>query len=402
MPTALILGVFHLLVDAATVTVTLRMAGPLVAAAVFAWVLTYDFVAFALQPALGWAQDRWLGPRMVMLAGLLLTVLAVGAAELVPTATAMAVVLAGLGNAGFHLGAGAHVLRLGLDRAAPVGLMVAPGALGLGFGIWFGRTSTGPLWLVGLPVLVALILVATRFADHPARLRSGSRLGERYLRRPGPDLVVAVVALLMISVAIRALVGGAAALGYEAGTGLLVGLSVVAFGGKALGGLLADRFGWVRVTVIALLASAPLLAHAYADPAVLLVGLLLFQMTMPVTLVAVARLLPDRLATAFGLCCLALFLGGLPAMAAWGTELRAKPLLAVWILLSAGSAWVALTGIGLRWQRTPPVGEPGPVGAAGPGGEPGLVRAAGPGGEPGPVRATAPVGAAAKAGSVPQ
>src|SRR5665648_840312 len=93
-------------------------------------------------------------PRPAMIAGLGLTLgsivvletvsltgrMTAGVVSLATTGSAAAVILAGLGNAMFHLGAGAQVLRQGLSRAAPAGLLVAPGALGLALGVCSARS----------------------------------------------------------------------------------------------------------------------------------------------------------------------------------------------------------------------------------------------------------------------
>ena len=341
-----VLGVLHLFADAATVTVVFRATDTDIApVAVLGWIVAYDLIAFGLQPAFGWVQDRWGTPRTAMLAGLLLTI---GGVALLQGAAppAVAVVVAAIGNALFHLGAGARVLAQDLDRAAPVGVLVAPGALGLGVGLWFGQHPTaGPAWLVGLPVLAAAVVVALSPSEG-----SVTRPVVLATARMAPPVVVGTLFLLMTSIAIRSLVGMSAARGYPPSTWLVAGIPLAAFAGKLLGGLVADHSGWVRTTVVALVVSAPLLAFRYPHAVVLLAGLLVFQMTMPVTLVAIARLLPDRLATGFGLACLALVLGSLPVTFGWGAELTAKPMLGLWVLLSALAAWVGLTQMGVPWR----------------------------------------------------
>lgn len=75
-----------------------------------------------------------------------------------------------------------------------------------------------------------------------------------------------------------------------------------------------------------------------------------FQMTMPVTLVAVARMMPARLATAFGWTCLALAVGSLPTMFGWGNGLVSKPMQAGWILLATGAVLSGLRLSGVAWR----------------------------------------------------
>lgn len=376
MTVALLLGLVHAATDLATVTAMVRASGlhADTAGAVFAWFLVYDVLAFAGQPLVGVVADR-LRAGPVVLAGLGLTGCAVVLASLdggpgVVVGLA-AVAVAGLGNAVTHVGAGVVVLRGDLTRATPAGLLVAPGALGLGLGLWFGRDAgLGATWWVAVPLAGAAALVlhlhragrlepATSGAGVPAGPRATAGLGERLVAVPARRLAATAVGLLLVSVAIRSLVGASAGRGYDAGAWLAAGIPLAACAGKALGGVVADRAGWLPATVGALLVSLPLLAVRHAHPSVLLAGLLVFQTTMPVTLVAVGRLLPRRPGTAFGLPCAALLVGSLPASFSWGAALCARPAVAGWIAVSAAALWGGLRVAGLRWRR----GAPDRVGA---------------------------------------
>lgn len=342
MNTALVCGLFHALVDAATVTAVFRATRTheVSLAGAFSLVLGYDLIAFGSQVVLGWCCDRWASPKSAMLVGVGLTLACLGA---YPVHATTAMLLAGMGNAVFHLGAGSLVLRQGLDRALPSGLFVAPGALGLGFGLYYGKDpGLGPVW----PLAFLLVLVLLGVVALPARqlLPTNSPPPEP----KGIRLARWALALLLISIAVRSLVGLSAARGYPKSSWLLVGIPVMAFLGKSLGGLLADRWGWVETSLGALLLSAPLIAFSAPNPVLLLLGLLVFQMTMPVTLTATARLMPARLATAFGWTCLALILGGLPTMFPWGDPACSKPMLLVWILLAALALFFGLRWVGVR------------------------------------------------------
>jgi FSR family fosmidomycin resistance protein-like MFS transporter len=82
--------------------------------------------------------------------------------------------------------------------------------------------------------------------------------------------------------------------------------------GKALGGILAERFGMSRVTICSLGMSA--VAFSLRDiPVFGLLALLCFNMTMPLTLFALWRRFPGYPGTVFGALTLALFVGFLPA-----------------------------------------------------------------------------------------
>jgi MFS transporter, FSR family, fosmidomycin resistance protein len=322
MPIAL--GGAHAIVDASTVTAIFRSTHLNVVAPEAAWgiVLAYDLVAFGSQALLGWCTDRFASPRLATLLGLALT-----AVSLVCCSSSLIATLAcaSIGNALFHLGAGANVLRGGLESSAPAGVFVAPGAIGLAFGIYYG-TRQGPVWPLLVLALAAFSgLSCCRFN---APLRDVPAKGTAAFH--APRSVNLAIGLLLVSIMVRSLVGMSAAKGYPRSDLLLLGIPGAAFLGKSVGGFIADRLGWLETSVAALLISIPLIASA--PPALaLLLGLLLFQMTMPVTLTAVARLLPQRLATAFGWTCLALILGALPTMLPLGRPLCVRGLLSFWI-----------------------------------------------------------------------
>lgn len=338
-----VLGAMHAVVDASTVTVVVGASflHQLPLGRAFTLILAYDLIAFAGQALLGPLIDRVAWPRAAVLLGLVFTLACVVVAPFEPT---IAMLFAGVGNALFHLGAGTLTLCMGEGRAAASGIFVAPGALGLGFGTWFGRQGVYEPW----PFLAALALcffLALLYRD-PVPYRVGPAVQAPVVspaRRAPRTFAYAIVGLFLASIVVRALVGFAGTQGCPRGATTLLALTLAAFGGKALGGLVSDRLGWTLVSVGALLLSAPLLAFGTGELRWIVPGMFLFQMTMPVTLTAVALILPTRPAFAFGLTCLALILGTLPTFTD-GLERFYRP---EWFLFLIGLSALALF-VGLR------------------------------------------------------
>ena len=306
------LGAAHLVVDAVCVTSVLRASPPsnsLVSSAL-AFVLGYDLLAFAGQAPIGWLTDRLGLRRGAALAGLLFT----AAALVAGPGSALAVVLvAGTGNALFHVGAGAMVLAGSQGRAASAGVFVAPGALGLGLGLLLGRKFLAvPMWpwLFAVAAACVVVLLVATETPSPKASPSTDSAARPVLRRRE---LFGVAALLAVSVAVRSLAGTVGCDGCPRSFFLMLALPAAAFTGKLSGGFLADRFGWIDLSMVALLASAPLMAFSGGDVWLALPGLMIFQMTMPVTLAAMMRLLPARPGFGFGLLCVALVAGTLPA-----------------------------------------------------------------------------------------
>ena len=302
----------------------------------------YNLLAFALQPVVGLAVDALRRPHSAATLGVLIVAAAIPLAALPNGAVYVAVVLCGLGNAVFHVGGGVLSLQLAPGKATPVGLFVAPGAAGLTAGILLGRAGA-PGWPA--VVLLAALAVAL-FLTPSSSLARGRRASRQHPARPGsPSLMPQEVALasrsvmrglestillLLFVVGLRSFVGLALDFPWKGESALLLALTLSMVTGKAAGGLLADRFGWREVGVGALLVSTPLLALGSSSSLAGIVGVGIFSLTMPVTLVAVVHVLPRHEGFAFGLTCLALFIGAVPALAGW------SPIHSAIVLLAAG------------------------------------------------------------------
>jgi FSR family fosmidomycin resistance protein-like MFS transporter len=122
-----------------------------------------------------------------------------------------------------------------------------------------------------------------------------------------------ILSLVFLSIAIRSLVGSILVFPWKTRIDLLFVLTGAVVLGKGLGGILADKFGWIKVAVGALALSIPFLIFGTNIPLFAIIGMFLFNITMPVTLTVISNILPGRPGFAFGLTALALILGALPA-----------------------------------------------------------------------------------------
>jgi FSR family fosmidomycin resistance protein-like MFS transporter len=125
-----------------------------------------------------------------------------------------------------------------------------------------------------------------------------------------------------------------------------LGVPLAACTGKVLGGMVADRVGWLAASLGGLLLSLPLIALSGGSIWLALPGVLLFQSTMAVTLMAVVRLMPAWSCTAFGLPSLFLVLGSLPTFYPAGRQLYGGTNFALFIALSTAALAVALMKLG--------------------------------------------------------
>ena len=298
----------------------------------------YDMLAFGLEFPLGLLVDRLRLARLSMILGAAMAAVVLAPGPVPALAT---MIVAGVGNALFHLGAGGLVLRSAGGRAAPAGVFVAPGALGLGLGLWMGRTGRGSTFPIYIALAFAVVALIT--LDKPATVDRDKPIGAG--RQPAllPWLILLV--LLLVSVAVRSFVGFGACFQCAGGLAVAIGLPAAGFLGKLLGGMVADRLGWLRTSTAALLLSLPLIAFSGGSLFLALPGVLLFQSTMAVTLVAVYALMPRWPATAFGLPCLALIAGAFPTFVPAGKQLFGRWTFVLLIALSAAVLALALRGL---------------------------------------------------------
>lgn len=264
--------------------------------------LLYNFCAFALQMPIGLLADRQGRSGALAALGCALVTAGWGLAPL-PVAAA---VTAGLGNACFHVGGGVKVLRDGGDRAAPLGIFVSPGAFGIYFGALLGRRDGFPSWAAAVGLLLfALALLLPERREGETAAPTGA---------PSPDRnAVFVLICCFLVVALRSYLGMVLAFPWKTG-GWPLALTCALVLGKGLGGFLGDRLGMVRASILSLGLSAILFCLS-GFPLAGTAAVFLFNMTMPITLWAAARLLPPGFA--FGTLTFALFLGFLPVWLGW-------------------------------------------------------------------------------------
>lgn len=271
------------------------------------WViLTYNACAFALQLPLGVLADRAGRSWRTAAAGAAL----VAAGWLCCSIPFLACVVAGVGNALFHLGGGREVLLLSGARAGPAGVFVASGAFGVWLGVWCARAGRTEMILPVLGMLLAGLAM-----DRLGRREADAEKAWDGAGLTGPALIGG--ACLTLTVILRSWVGTQMAFPWKTGAyGLIVVLCVVA--GKALGGLLGDRFGWLKTGLVTLLLAAACFLPSFRLTGPGLAAVVLFNTTMSITLAALARMSgPAHCGAAFGLTTFALFAGLIPNLMGW-------------------------------------------------------------------------------------
>ena len=297
-------------------------------------VLVYNFCAFAMQMPLGILADKLNRNSLFAAVGCLLVAAAYALCG-VPLAAAVTV---GIGNGMFHVGGGVDILNISEEKSSSLGVFVSPGAFGIYFGTMMGKQGGLSVY----PVLLALFAVTALI------LTVRRAQGDEYMknavfsleRGASPRILIAAGCLFLV-VCLRSFVGLTLNFPWKsAGYWGVAAVCAVVFG-KTAGGFASDRFGTVKTSFISLGAAA-LLFLIPEIPAAGVLSLLLFNMTMPVTLWAMAKVFPGAKGFSFGLLTFGLFLGFLPVHLGIDSASFAPWLFAASAVLSLGLLWLGL------------------------------------------------------------
>lgn len=304
----------------------------------FEAIILYDFMAFVLQFPIGILADKLNKNALVSMTG---CVLVAGAYAFADWGVA-ACVVAGVGNALFHVGGGIDVLNISQGKASPSGAFVSTGALGLFLGaksasFGFTRYYAVVLLLLAAAAVLVWLYIKSRNSVHN-RPFAVTRLSLQQWF---------AVACLMITVCIRSYVGMILSFEWKSSLPLAVAAILAVVLGKMLGGAVGDRIGFLPASVLSLGVAAVLFLFAFRIPAVGIAAILLFNMTMPLTLTALAEIFDGAKGMAFGLLTVALFVGAVPKFFGY------TALFTPWGLfgITAASAVILAAGL-LCWQRS--------------------------------------------------
>jgi FSR family fosmidomycin resistance protein-like MFS transporter len=302
-------SVAHFFVDAVCACVIFGPAkGTLTAASFAIAVILYNTLAFTTQCIVGRAVDVCAEKRSFKAGVPYLGAIAcacIGLFALLPLPAMVRVIGVACGNSVFHVAGGTETIVEARGKAGPLGVFVAPGAMGLTVGTLFPQFR---IVLTAGILLIALWLFLITRAD-----AKGVFLAEPLPAAPEKrraDVPVGrIAALLLLAVAVRAIGGSAVTYPWKTGAGAALLLTLFVVLGKSLGGVLADRVNVRILSAVTVTAAALCLTLGNASPVLSLIGQFALNVTMPITLWLLCRAMPDSPGFAFGLAASALWPG---------------------------------------------------------------------------------------------
>ncbi|MDF2905605.1 MAG: hypothetical protein K0R34_926 [Herbinix sp.] len=267
--------------------------------------LIYNFCAFALQMPIGLLADRFNRNAVCAAIGCGFVALAFPFGGL----PIVAAVLAGIGNGMFHIGGGIEVLNCGRGKPLLLGIFVSPGALGIYLGTILGKQKLIPSVFAVIGLIIMMLLILTlQYIERRSFLSDNAALSLQSLSSPW---VLAAVTSLLLVVILRSYIGMTSTFAWKGNATWATLYAVAVVLGKVFGGILAIPLGIKKTCILSLGMAAGL--FLFSDVPVLgIAAVFFFNMTMPLTLWAVARLISGSKGFSFGLLTFGLFLGFVP------------------------------------------------------------------------------------------
>lgn len=269
----------------------------------FIGIIVYNFFAFAMQLPIGIIADKVNKNTICSSIGCLLVAIAFGFSDFGIVACA----IAGIGNAMFHVGGGIDVLNISNKKATLSGIFVSTGAMGIFLGGKSGSIGFNKYYIIVIALILSAILLLCLFKQIKEKVKNEKVI----IPKINSNEIIAIICLI-ITVCIRGYVGLILAFEWKRNFILaLISIFAVVFG-KMLGGIIGDKIGFTKVSLISLIVSAICFLFAFNNSILGIFAILFFNMTMPITLTALSNILFYNKGMAFGLLTLALFIGAVP------------------------------------------------------------------------------------------
>lgn len=267
------------------------------------YILLYNVLAFAGQVPVGLLFDKIKMPRLTVVTSLLLVLLSLWSMNLNPQ---LAVIMAGIGSAGYHVAGGMVSLMAVPGKASSPGIFAGPGVLGLAIGGILSASGSDPRIIITL--LCVFLLLILIWIEFPVLFFNRGTAETAAI-----EIHDVVMILLLMGIAFRSAIWNVFNAIHLRDHETLLLISIAACAGKISGGFLADKFGWRNYCLLALSISVPLLAFGGYQTTFMLPGIFLLQSVTAVAIAGMHKAMPAYPGMAAGLSVgLAIALGGVP------------------------------------------------------------------------------------------
>lgn len=265
--------------------------------------ISYDFLAFVPQIIFGYIYDKRFNIPIEIIA-ILLMFFAIITSSFDGLNILMLIMLT-IGNAILHETGAVVTTSVSEGKLSHSAIFVSGGSFGLVLGQIAGKYGVSPLLMYLALVIIAVIIVITR-----------KELENRNI--PKFDIVKKninvsyIIIIAFVVVMVRSFLGYAIPISWKKEIWHSILLFFVMGFGKALGGILSDKFGAKVVGVSSTLLCIPFLIIGDSNMVVSVIGVFMFSMTMSITFGMLLSVMDEYIGVAFGITTIGLYLGVVP------------------------------------------------------------------------------------------
>ena len=272
------------------------------------WILAllYDFIAFVPQGLLGYLRDKGLKINFATI-GLLLTTLSLLLFNFNINEILVILILS-IGNCMINIQGAETTLRSSKGKISPSAIFVSGGS----FGVITGKvlaTYNIPIYLI--IIINLLMIIPIIICNKYSHLINDKNL-DKYNFSNKKINSKTIITLAVFVVIVRSFMGYGIPTTWNKTLIQAVYLYCAMGLGKAIGGLLIDSIGIKKTALISTIGALPFLLLGNNIMTISLIGIMMFSMTMAITLGIIVSELKKYPGVAFGLTTLGLFLGALP------------------------------------------------------------------------------------------
>lgn len=257
--------------------------------------IIYNSLAFLFQPIIGLLIDKYFWGKSIIIFSIILLLLGI-----LINNWLISIIFLGIGNQIFHVIGGKICSNIDNSKASHLGVFVSLGAIGLALGSNFYQ----------LPIIVyiALLLYILSSLLVILNIKKYEKVNMKMEQKPINKIVLGT-SLMVVVVFIRSFLGKIIHFDFEMTLTLIVLFPCFGALGKLIGGFIRDKFGSL-LTVIVSMAGCMIILIFFAGSIVLmLLGMLLINISMPISLYELNRLNQDNEGFNFGLLAAVLFPG---------------------------------------------------------------------------------------------
>lgn len=255
----------------------------------------YLFFAFGIQFVFGYIADLINNPKFVIQLGLITGLFSL---IIVNYSLLISVIFIGIANSLTHVGGGIVALKTHPGKALYPGIYVAFGTLGVYEGTILGKSQVNIFSILIMAIIIMFIILY--LLKLPKKSDKEVKTNSSYIL---PLILIFLVIFLRSNISYLLKFSSSDIYIYP----LLI--TIFTFLGKFFGGLIADKFGWLKSSAISLFLALILFLFSQSNTLFGLLYLFFFQITMPITLTLFGDIFPKNPGFAFGFTCLGLYLG---------------------------------------------------------------------------------------------